>query len=164
MGKKDKGADKGAEEKPEVSYEDKKRFLSVIAKPLADEKLYKKILKLSKKAAKGKQIKRGVKEVVKALRKNVKGCAAAAAPIALQPLPGAARPSRPPSPPPHRSICLLAGDISPVDVITHIPVVCEDLNIPYIYVPSKEASPGVLLAPPARRTPRPPCCAALPCT
>jgi hypothetical protein len=38
------------------------------------------------------------------------------------------------------SICLLAGDISPVDVITHIPVVCEDLNVPYIYVPSKEVS------------------------
>lgn len=35
---------------------------------------------------------------------------------------------------------MLAGDISPVDVITHIPVVCEDLNVPYIYVPSKEVS------------------------
>jgi H/ACA ribonucleoprotein complex subunit 2 len=66
------GKDKDKDSK-EVSYEDKKRYLSVIAKPLADEKLYKKILKLSKKAAKSKQIKRGVKEVVKALRKNVKG-------------------------------------------------------------------------------------------
>ena len=35
-------------------------------------------------------------------------------------------------------ICILAGDISPVDVLTHIPIICEDLNIPYIYVPSKE--------------------------
>lgn len=66
------GKDKDKDSK-EVPYEDKKRYLSVIAKPLADEKLYKKILKLSKKAAKSKQIKRGVKEVVKALRKNVKG-------------------------------------------------------------------------------------------
>jgi len=35
-------------------------------------------------------------------------------------------------------ICILAGDISPIDVLTHIPIVCEDHQIPYIYVPSKE--------------------------
>ena len=45
----------------------------VIAKPLAPEKLCKKVLKLVKAASKAKQIKRGVKEVVKALRKGVKG-------------------------------------------------------------------------------------------
>lgn len=59
--------------KAEVSYEDRKKYISIIAKPLADEKLCKKVLKLSKKAAKKKQIKRGVKEVVKAIRKNQKG-------------------------------------------------------------------------------------------
>ncbi|WIA13454.1 hypothetical protein OEZ86_006730 [Tetradesmus obliquus] len=106
MGK-DKG-EKAKAEKPEVSYEERKKYISVIAKPLADEKLCKKVLKLSKKAAKRKQIKRGVKEVVKAIRKNTKG------------------------------ICVLAGDISPIDVITHIPIVCEDNKVPYIFVPSKE--------------------------
>lgn len=50
-----------------------KSAISVIAKPLADEKLGKKVLKLAKKGAKRKQIKRGVKEVVKALRKNTQG-------------------------------------------------------------------------------------------
>ncbi len=35
-------------------------------------------------------------------------------------------------------ICVIAGDISPVDVITHLPVLCEENDIPYIYVPSKE--------------------------
>lgn len=54
-------------------YESKKRFCSVIAKPLADEKLCKKVYRLAKKASKRKQIRRGVKEVVKALRKNSKG-------------------------------------------------------------------------------------------
>ncbi|KAK9823969.1 hypothetical protein WJX72_006706 [[Myrmecia] bisecta] len=82
--------------------------LAPIAKPLADDKLCKKVLKLAKKAAKKKQIKRGVKEVVKALRKNVTG------------------------------VCIIAGDISPIDVVTHLPVLCEDRDIPYIYVPSKE--------------------------
>jgi H/ACA ribonucleoprotein complex subunit 2 len=72
------GKDKGDKEakaaaKPELSYDDRKKFCSVIAKPLADEKLCKKVLKLSKRAAKRKQLKRGVKEVVKAIRKNTKG-------------------------------------------------------------------------------------------
>ncbi len=35
-------------------------------------------------------------------------------------------------------ICIIAGDISPIDVVTHLPVLCEDHDIPYIYVPSKE--------------------------
>jgi H/ACA ribonucleoprotein complex subunit 2 len=35
-------------------------------------------------------------------------------------------------------ICVIAGDISPIDVITPLPVLCEDNDIPYIYVPSKE--------------------------
>ena len=37
-------------------------------------------------------------------------------------------------------VCIIAGDISPIDVIIHIPVMCEDRDIPYIYVPSKEVS------------------------
>mmetsp|Transcript_14704 Transcript_14704/g.36644 ORF Transcript_14704/g.36644 Transcript_14704/m.36644 type:complete len:165 (-) Transcript_14704:582-1076(-) len=112
MGKKDKkeavAADAGAEGAEDANYESKTKFCSIIAKPLADEKLCKKVLKLCKKASKRKQIRRGVKEVVKALRKKQKG------------------------------ICILAGDISPIDVLTHIPIICEDNQIPYIYVPSKE--------------------------
>eukprot|EP00879_Flechtneria_rotunda_P029075 GHRR01031339.1.p2 GENE.GHRR01031339.1~~GHRR01031339.1.p2 ORF type:complete len:113 (+),score=18.53 GHRR01031339.1:657-995(+) len=72
MGK-DKGEAKENISKPEMSYDERKKYVSVIAKPLADEKLCKKVLKLSKKAAKRRQIKRGVKEVVKAIRKNTKG-------------------------------------------------------------------------------------------
>ncbi|KAJ9512724.1 hypothetical protein QJQ45_019058 [Haematococcus lacustris] len=103
-------AEDGSEAAPvqAVPYEAKAKFCSIIAKPLADEKLCKKVLKLCKKASKAKAIRRGVKEVVKALRKKQKG------------------------------ICILAGDISPIDVLTHIPIVCEDHQIPYIYVPSKE--------------------------
>lgn len=47
--------------------------LALIAKPLADQKLHKRTLKLIKKSAKDKSLKRGVKEVVKALRKSQKG-------------------------------------------------------------------------------------------
>ena len=34
-------------------------------------------------------------------------------------------------------ICIIAGDISPVDVITHVPLLCEDHDVPYVFVPSK---------------------------
>ena len=43
-----------------------------------------------------------------------------------------------PFPSPSFSVCIIAGDISPIDVITALPVLCEDNDIPYIYVPSKE--------------------------
>lgn len=56
-------------------YEKKFKHCAVIAKPLASYKLCKKLLKLSRKACKRKQVKRGVKEVVKAVRKNQKGYA-----------------------------------------------------------------------------------------
>uniref|UniRef100_A0A0E0GCM9 Ribosomal protein eL8/eL30/eS12/Gadd45 domain-containing protein n=1 Tax=Oryza nivara TaxID=4536 RepID=A0A0E0GCM9_ORYNI len=49
-------------------------------------------------------------------------------------------------------LCVIAGNISPIDVITHVPILCEEANIPYIYVPSKEdlATAGT--------TKRPTCC------
>ena len=36
------------------------------------------------------------------------------------------------------SILILAGDITPIDIISHLPVMCEDAQIPYVFVPSKE--------------------------
>lgn len=35
------------------------------------------------------------------------------------------------------AICIIAGDISPIDVITHVPILCEDHDVPYVFVPSK---------------------------
>ncbi|CAG8551108.1 12286_t:CDS:2 [Ambispora leptoticha] len=81
--------------------------LSPIAKPLASEHLTKKLLKTVQKAGKRKHLTRGVKEVVKGLRKGKKG------------------------------LVIIAGDISPIDVITHLPVLCEEKSVPYVYVPSR---------------------------
>jgi H/ACA ribonucleoprotein complex subunit 2 len=33
----------------------------------------------------------------------------------------------------------LAGDVSPIDVISHIPVLCEDNKLLYVYVPARES-------------------------
>ncbi|KAL4466478.1 hypothetical protein ABPG72_016619 [Tetrahymena utriculariae] len=82
-------------------------YVSPIANPIAPAKLEKKILKLTKKQVKTKNIKRGVKEVVKAIRKGATG------------------------------VCIMAADISPPDVLSHIPVICENKDIPYAFVKSR---------------------------
>ncbi|XP_073147277.1 H/ACA ribonucleoprotein complex subunit 2-like protein [Henckelia pumila] len=106
------------------SLKEKKKILALapIAKPLAGKKLCKRTLKLVRRAAEHKCLKRGVKEVVKSIRRGNKG------------------------------LCVIAGNISPIDVITHVPVLCEEANIPYIYVPSKEDLAN------AGATKRPTCC------
>lgn len=48
-----------------------------------------------------------MKEVVKAIRKGANG------------------------------ICILAADVNPVDVYSHIPIICEQRGIPYVYVRSR---------------------------
>ncbi|XP_050385768.1 H/ACA ribonucleoprotein complex subunit 2-like protein [Argentina anserina] len=82
--------------------------VALIAKPLAGKKLRKRTLKLVRKAAEQKCLKSGVKEVVKSIRRGQKG------------------------------LCVIAGKISPIDVITHVPVLCEEAGIPYVYVSSKD--------------------------
>jgi len=34
-------------------------------------------------------------------------------------------------------LVIIAGDISPMDVIMHFPVLCEEHNVPYLYVRSR---------------------------
>ncbi|KAE8542414.1 hypothetical protein D1P53_001191 [Cryptococcus gattii VGV] len=83
--------------------------ISPIASPLAGKKLSKKLHKTVKKASKARQLKRGVKEVVKALRKGEKG------------------------------LLLLASNITPIDVISHLPLLAEEAaGVEYCWVLSKE--------------------------
>merc|ERR1712046_466135 len=104
MGKKDKN-----EAEEDVEEEDEKQVeVGVFCEPLAEQKLAKKLYKCIKKATKTKQVLRGVKEVVKAVRKGTKG------------------------------VCVIAGNISPMDVISHLPILCEENSVPYVYVRSKE--------------------------
>lgn len=74
---------------------------------MADRKLTKKLFKLVSHAAKSKAVRRGIKEVVLALRKGEKG------------------------------VCVMAGDVFPVEVIAHLPLLCEEANVPYCYVSRK---------------------------
>lgn len=119
MGDSDSEVEKTAQKEKE-----RKKLLAIapIAKPLAGKKLSKRTSKLVRRATEHKCLKRGVKEVVKSIRRG------------------------------HKGLCVIAGNISPIDVITHVPLLCEEADIPYIYVPSKEdlASAGA--------TKRPTCC------
>ncbi|GMY15425.1 H/ACA ribonucleoprotein complex subunit 2-like protein [Fagus crenata] len=115
------GSDSEAE-KSQQKERKKVVALAPIAKPLAGKKLCKRTLKLVRKAAEHKCLKRGVKEVVKSIRRG------------------------------HKGICVIAGNISPIDVITHVPILCEEADIPYVYVTSKEDLAN------AGATKRPTCC------
>jgi U4/U6 small nuclear ribonucleoprotein SNU13 len=36
-------------------------------------------------------------------------------------------------------IIILAADTAPLAILLHLPLLCEDKNVPYVYVPSKAA-------------------------
>ena len=36
-----------------------------------------------------------------------------------------------------RGIVVFAGDVTPVDVMCHLPAVCEEKEIPYVFTPSR---------------------------
>lgn len=36
-------------------------------------------------------------------------------------------------------IVIIAADVTPLAIILHLPLLCEDKNVPYVYVPSKIA-------------------------
>ncbi|XP_066950346.1 H/ACA ribonucleoprotein complex subunit 2-like protein [Macrobrachium rosenbergii] len=97
----------------ELSYEQKLNFVNAIAQPMASKKTAGRIFKLIRKANQHKTPQQkpclyiGLKNVQTRIRKGDKG------------------------------IVIFAGDVSPVDLICHLPGVCEEKGLPYIYVPSR---------------------------
>ena len=37
------------------------------------------------------------------------------------------------------ALIILAADTSPIEIVLHLPLLCEDKNVPYVFVPSKAA-------------------------
>uniref|UniRef100_F1L9L8 H/ACA ribonucleoprotein complex subunit 2-like protein n=1 Tax=Ascaris suum TaxID=6253 RepID=F1L9L8_ASCSU len=90
-------------------YEELCGMVNAIAQPLAGRKLAKKLYKLIKKASKEKTyLRQGLSDVHKAIRRNETG------------------------------IVILAGDVSPLDVYSHVPALCEDKDLPYVFTPSRK--------------------------
>lgn len=110
-------------DRPQLSYEEKLNNCNAIATPMATEKDCKKVFKLLKKAADKENELREARKASKAKVKPALTCGIKAVQRAFRKG--------------EKGICILAGDISPVDIYCHLPILCEQLQIPYIYVPSR---------------------------
>lgn len=92
-----------------MSYDDHMKYVSLIAKPMASEELTKKLYKCIKKAMKHKTyVRNGLKDVQARIRKGETG------------------------------LVVFAGDVTPIEVMCHLPAVCEEKNLPYVYTPSRK--------------------------
>lgn len=79
------------------------------AYPLADADFTQKILDLVQQAANYKQLRKGANEATKTLNRGIS------------------------------EFIVMAADAEPLEILLHLPLLCEDKNIPYVFVKSKQA-------------------------
>ncbi|KAL3896621.1 MAG: hypothetical protein SGCHY_003950 [Lobulomycetales sp.] len=77
--------------------------------PLASPQLTNKILDLVQQASHYKQLKKGANEATKTLNRGIS------------------------------EFIVMAADTEPLEILLHLPLLCEDKNVPYVFVPSKQA-------------------------
>jgi len=77
--------------------------------PLADERTTQKLLDLVQQASHYGQLKKGANEVTKTLNRGIS------------------------------EIIILAADTEPLAILLHLPLLAEDKNVPYVFIPSKIA-------------------------
>ncbi|KIK57630.1 hypothetical protein GYMLUDRAFT_172243 [Collybiopsis luxurians FD-317 M1] len=77
--------------------------------PLADADLTNTILDLVQQAVQYKQLKKGANEATKTLNRGV------------------------------AEFIILTADTEPLEILLHLPLLCEEKNVPYVFVPSKAA-------------------------
>ena len=83
--------------------------MSEKAFPLADADLTIALLDLVQQATNYKQTKKGANEATKTLNRGIS------------------------------EIIVMAADAEPIEILLHLPLLCEDKNVPYVFVPSKIA-------------------------
>ena len=76
---------------------------------MADTSLTITILELVQQAVNYKQVKKGANEATKALNRGI------------------------------AEFVVLTADTEPLEILLHLPLLCEDKNVPYVFVPSKTA-------------------------
>jgi len=79
------------------------------AYPLADPALTQKILELVQQASNYKQLRKGANEATKTLNRGIS------------------------------EFIVMAADAEPLEILLHLPLLCEDKNVPYVFVRSKQA-------------------------
>jgi len=79
------------------------------AYPLADPALTQKILELVQQASNYKQLRKGANEATKTLNRGIS------------------------------EFIVMSADAEPLEILLHLPLLCEDKNVPYVFVRSKQA-------------------------
>lgn len=79
------------------------------AYPLADAEMSNKIMDLVQQASHYKQLRKGANEATKTLNRGIS------------------------------EFIVMAADTEPIEILLHLPLLCEDKNVPYVFVPSKQA-------------------------
>ncbi|KAI9748683.1 MAG: RNA binding protein snu13 [Lichina confinis] len=77
--------------------------------PLADQALSQELLDIVQQASHYRQLKKGANEATKTLNRG------------------------------KAELIILAADTTPLAILLHLPLLCEDKAVPYVYVPSKIA-------------------------
>lgn len=77
--------------------------------PLADSALTQQILDVTQQAQNLRQLKKGANEATKTLNRGIS------------------------------EFIIMAADTEPIEILLHLPLLCEDKNVPYVFVPSKTA-------------------------
>ncbi|KAI0748538.1 NHP2/L7aE family protein [Daedaleopsis nitida] len=77
--------------------------------PLSDADLNNSILDLVERASQFKQLKKGANEATKTLNRGI------------------------------AELIILTADTEPLEILLHLPLLCEEKNVPYIFVASKAA-------------------------
>eukprot|EP01092_Planopodium_desertum_P009551 TRINITY_DN4098_c0_g1_i1.p1 TRINITY_DN4098_c0_g1~~TRINITY_DN4098_c0_g1_i1.p1 ORF type:complete len:148 (-),score=21.18 TRINITY_DN4098_c0_g1_i1:90-491(-) len=77
--------------------------------PLASGALKDALHELVEQATNAKQLRKGANEVTKTLNRG------------------------------QAAFIIMAADTEPLEILLHLPLLCEDKNVPYVYAPSKEA-------------------------
>lgn len=77
--------------------------------PLADSDLTQQILDVVQQSQSLRQLKKGANETTKTLNRGIS------------------------------EFIIMAADTEPIEILLHLPLLCEDKNVPYVFVPSKTA-------------------------
>ncbi|ANB11100.1 RNA binding protein SNU13 [Sugiyamaella lignohabitans] len=77
--------------------------------PLASSDVTQQILDIVQQATHLRQLKKGANEATKTLNRGIS------------------------------EFIVMAADASPIEIVLHLPLLCEDKNVPYVFVPSKIA-------------------------
>jgi U4/U6 small nuclear ribonucleoprotein SNU13 len=97
------------DQKTKTAEEKKETPINPKAFPLANASLTQTILDLVQQAANYKQLKKGANEATKTLNRGI------------------------------AALIVMAADTEPIEILLHLPLLCEDKNVPYVFVPSKVA-------------------------